>query len=395
MKRKTACLLLILLAVLAVSAHADSAKDIGSECKIWFPENGMNCAYLTDHDYVRGDNLNSRTEHVFYIQPGETPVAQMEVFFGTHILPYRVEKQQDGVWVTVAEKQELQAQSYLCFEPIAETFRVVFWSEERSSLTLKEILLYSQGDTAETELKPWNPPCEKAEIMLLVAHPDDELLWFGGLLPTYAGERKLPVQVVYMTCGTAERRQELLRGLWICGVRNYPLLCGLEDVRYSAVERAYQRWGKETTYQTIVRAIRQFQPEVLVTHDILGEYGHTQHIVTSDAAYQAVLLAADPTYDPESAAQYGTWQVKKMYRHLGNAPTLHMDWNQPLSAFGGQTGLAVAAQALQMHVSQLVDLPWTAPPGAGEEYDSTALTLVYTTVGPDEACNDLLEHIPQ
>ena len=158
MKRKTACLLLILLAVLAVSAHADSAKDIGSECKIWFPENGMNCAYLTDHDYVRGDNLNSRTEHVFYIQPGETPVAQMEVFFGTHILPYRVEKQQDGVWVTVAVKQELQAQSYLCFEPIAEAFRVVFWSEERSSLTLKEILLYSQGDTAGTELKPWDPP---------------------------------------------------------------------------------------------------------------------------------------------------------------------------------------------------------------------------------------------
>lgn len=320
MKRKAACLLLMLLAVLAVSAHADSAKDIGSECKIWFPENGMNCAYLTDHDYMRGDNLSSRTEHVFYIQPGETPVAQMEVFFGTHILPYRVEKQQDGAWVTVAEKQELQAQSYLYFEPIAGTFRVVFWSEERSSLTLKEILLYSQGDTAGTELKPWNPPCEKAEIMLLVAHPDDELLWFGGLLPTYAGERKLPVQVVYMTCGTAERRQELLNGLWICGVRNYPLLCGLEDVRYSAVERAYQRWGKETTYQTIVRAIRQFQPEALVTHDILGEYGHTQHIVTSDAAYQAVLLAADPTYDPESAAQYGTWQVKKMYRHLGMHP---------------------------------------------------------------------------
>ena len=225
-----------------------------------------------------------------------------------------------------------------------------------------------------------------------MAHPDDELLWFGGLLPTYAGERQLRVQAVYMTCENALRRQELLNGLWHCGVRNYPLLCGLKDVRYSAVDAAYQCWGRETAYKTIVRAIRRFQPDVLVTHDILGEYGHTQHIVTSDAAYQAVLLAADPGYDPDSAQQYGAWQVKKLYRHLGDAPTTRMDWQQPLAAFGGQTGLEIAAQAFKMHASQQ-DILWPTPPGPGEQYDSTVFTLVYSTVGPDEAGSDLLEHI--
>ena len=195
-----------------------------------------------------------------------------------------------------------------------------------------------------------------------------------------------------MTCENALRRQELLNGLWHCGVRNYPLLCGLKDVRYSAVDAAYQCWGRETAYKTIVRAIRRFQPDVLVTHDILGEYGHTQHIVTSDAAYQAVLLAADPGYDPDSAQQYGAWQVKKLYRHLGDAPTTRMDWQQPLAAFGGQTGLEIAAQAFKMHASQQ-DILWPTPPGPGEQYDSTVFTLVYSTVGPDEAGNDLLEHI--
>ena len=393
MKKRWLCLTALLILLLCLPALADTAQDIGAECALAYQDNSLACGYLTDHDYLRGDNLSAKTEHIFYVTPGKTPVAQLEVFFGTHMLPYRVERQDGAGWVTVARADEARAQSYVCFEPIAERFRIVFSNGQRSPLTLKEILLFSQGETEDTALRPWQEPCGKADIMTLVAHPDDELLWFGGLLPTYAGERQLQVQAVYMTCENAVRRQELLNGLWHCGVRSYPLLCGLKDVRYSAVSAAYQCWGRETTYQTIVRAIRRFQPEVLVTHDILGEYGHTQHIVTSDAAYQAVLLAADPAYDADSARQYGVWQVKKLYRHLGDAPTTHMDWQQPLSAFNGQTGLEIAAQAFKMHVSQQKDIPWPAPPGPGEQYDSTVFTLVYSAVGPDEAGNDLMEHI--
>ena len=42
-----------------------------------------------------------------------------------------------------------------------------------------------------------------------MAHPDDELLWFGGALPTYAGERGMAVQVMYMACNSYLRRLEL------------------------------------------------------------------------------------------------------------------------------------------------------------------------------------------
>lgn len=392
MKKPLILLLALCLLLGCLPARAATARDVGAECALAYQDNSLACGYLVDHDYLRGDNLASKVEHIFYVTPGKTPVAQIEVFFGTHMLPYRVERQDGAGWTTVARVTEARAQSYVRFEPIAEKFRIVFSDGQRSPLTLKEILLFSEGETEGTALKPWRDPCEKADVMTLVAHPDDELLWFGGLLPTYAGERQLRVQAVYMTCENALRRQELLNGLWHCGVRNYPLLCGLKDVRYSAVDAAYQCWGRETAYKTIVRAIRRFQPDVLVTHDILGEYGHTQHIVTSDAAYQAVLLAADPGYDPDSAQQYGAWQVKKLYRHLGDAPTTRMDWQQPLAAFGGQTGLEIAAQAFKMHASQQ-DILWPTPPGPGEQYDSTVFTLVYSIVGPDEAGNDLLEHI--
>ena len=50
------------------------------------------------------------------------------------------------------------------------------------------------------EAREWQPSCEKADLLLIVAHPDDELLWFGGALPTYAGERGMAVQVMYMAC---------------------------------------------------------------------------------------------------------------------------------------------------------------------------------------------------
>lgn len=294
MKKPLILLLALCLLLGCLPARADTARDVGAECALANQDNSLACGYLVDHNYVRGDNLASKVEHIFYVTPGKTPVAQIEVFFGTHMLPYRVERQDGAGWATVARVTEARAQSYVRFEPIAEKFRIVFSDGQRSPLTLKEILLFSEGETEGTALKPWRDPCEKADVMTLVAHPDDELLWFGGLLPTYAGERQLRVQAVYMTCENALRRQELLNGLWHCGVRNYPLLCGLKDVRYSAVDAAYQCWGRETAYKTIVRAIRRFQPDVLVTHDILGEYGHTQHIVTSDAGVSGCAAGCRP-----------------------------------------------------------------------------------------------------
>ena len=34
-------------------------------------------------------------------------------------------------------------------------------------------------------------------MLQIVTHPDDDLIWFGGLLPLYAGERGMNVLVAY------------------------------------------------------------------------------------------------------------------------------------------------------------------------------------------------------
>ena len=393
MKKPLILLLALCLLLGCLPARADTARDVGAECALAYQDNSLACGYLVDHDYVRGDNLASKVEHIFYVTPGKTPVAQIEVFFGTHMLPYRVERQDGAGWATVARVTEARAQSYVRFEPIAEKFRIVFSDGQRSPLTLKEILLFSEGETEGTALKPWRDPCEKADVMTLVAHPDDELLWFGGALPTYAGERGMAVQVMYMACNSYLRRLELLCGLWECGVRSYPDIGTFSDGRNNDMNGAYARWGRENTYTRIVRAIRRYQPEVILTQDVKGEYGHTQHLVVSDAVYTAAVeLAADASYDPQSAQEYGVWQVKKLYRHLGSQPTTVMDWSQPLSAFGGDTGFQVARRAFAWHESQTKDDRWQVA-YKGSRFDSTLYTLVFSTVGEDEAGNDFFEHI--
>lgn len=115
--------------------------------------------------------------------------------------------------------------------------------------------------------------------------------------------------------------------------------------------------------------------------------------MVSDAVYTAAVeLAADASYDPQSAQEYGVWQVKKLYRHLGSQPTTVMDWSQPLSAFGGDTGFQVARRAFAWHESQTKDDRWQVA-YKGSRFDSTLYTLVFSTVGEDEAGNDFFEHI--
>ena len=82
------------------------------------------------------------------------------------------------------------------------------------------------------------------DLLLLVAHPDDELLWFGGLLPTYAGERGVRVQVAYLVPATPLRRLEMLDALWQCGVKRYPLFAGMRDVRANTLEGQYKKWNR-------------------------------------------------------------------------------------------------------------------------------------------------------
>ena len=187
------------------------------------------------------------------------------------------------------------------------------------------------------------------------------------------------------------RIQEAMKGLATCGDTVSPVFVNFRDKYSEDLKTAEKYWGRETVTEAVVELIRRFRPEVIVTHDLKGEYGHGAHRITAAATLDAVSLAADPAYAPESAARYGTWQAKKLYLHLYPENRITMDWRIPLSRFGGRTALEVAQEAYECHVSQLEYHHTVYDSG---KYSSAEYGLAYTTVGTDELGGDFFEHIP-
>ncbi len=238
-------------------------------------------------------------------------------------------------------------------------------------------------------------PLKKADFLLVATHPDDEWVFLGGVYPLYGGERGYAGTVVYMTLPTWERAQECINGLWIGGVRTHPFFLGFADVRKNAPQREKDTVKREDVTLALVRLYRRIRPLVVVTQDPEnGEYGHWQHKLSAGAARDAVSLAADPTYDPASAAQYGVWTVQKLYQHFAEGISrLELDVDTPLASYGGKTALEVANAAFLAHRTQL-KTPYR--PGAADSAkgDVWHFGLTWSAVGPDTG-NDLFEHIPE
>ena len=92
---------------------------------------------------------------------------------------------------------------------------------------------------------------------------------------------------------------------------------------------------------------------------------------------------------PESAAEYGVWNVAKTYIHLYGENKIKLDCRPPLDNLGGRTALEAATAAYKKHVSQ--QWCWFYVSDT-YEYSISDFGLYRTTVGEDTG-NDMMEHI--
>ena len=303
-------------------------------------------------------------------------------------------KSGDGEWRTIAQGGTYLVQWHPLEQGVTE-FRILGTSRER--IRIAELQLYGQGAKPK-DVQDWQT-ISKCDMMLLSAHPDDEILWFAGLLPTYAGERGLRVQLAVMAPTGGERKLELLHAIWHCGVKAYPEFIGLVDKNGKTVEGQYSAWkGKNRVLGLVTEVIRKHQPEVIVTHGENGEYGHGAHRTACAAAKECVKIAAKPNRFPKSAEQYGVWQVKKLYLHEYKKNRIPCDWTIPLEAFGGKSGYEVASEAFRWHRSQTrrhweLDSDGTVHNNKGVlQHDNSLFGLYYTMVGQDSGTGDFMEH---
>lgn len=169
-------------------------------------------------------------------------------------------------------------------------------------------------------------------LLCVHAHPDDEVILTGGVLLATA-ERGLRTGVV--TCTGGEEGEIVGEGMDPDEVRPR-----LQEVRYAELEAALDLLGAgpprmlgyrdsgmmgepsndrpdafwradfDEAVGRLVGHIREFRPDVLVTYDAFGGYGHPDHI----QAHRVTLVAAEAAGTGVLYPDRGQpWQVPKLY----------------------------------------------------------------------------------
>lgn len=388
--------LIALLTLLALSlsvAFAAEANDITEDCKFKVCSSGRKYTLMTDKKYTSYWESNKiKTPWIAITAPEGKPIAGLYVCFGNMPESWEIQTSDDGKdWFTAVPGDTRFLHAYVALPQPAQHVRLAVTSEKKTALRINDLFVLSEGDLPDW-VQVWQPTEEKADILFLSTHPDDELIFFGGAIPTYAVEQQRKVVVAYFTRSNTTRSSELLNGLWHMGVRTYPVIGNFKDSYAKNLKAAYKSaGGKGKVNEWIVGLYRQYKPEVVVTQDTNGEYGHKQHMMIADAAQNCIALAANEDEFTASTIAYGTWQVKKLYLHLYPENQITFDWTVPLKSMNGATGIELAEEAYTLHKTQ--ESSGMSVTETGTKYDNRVFGLAFTTVGEDVRKDDFLENI--
>jgi LmbE family N-acetylglucosaminyl deacetylase len=213
-------------------------------------------------------------------------------------------------------------------------------------ISIAAIILASTCVLAGADLRqapPLLPPDEryKADLLLIVAHPDDDVV-IGGYLAKASLDDRKRIAVVYCTSGDGGgnhvgyeagaslgqmRTVEARRALTFLNIENGWFLGG-RDTPGQNVLWSLDNWNHGRALDEIVRIVRITRPEVILTFlpdYVVGE-NHDDHQAAGVLATEAFDMAGDPTTFPEQVSPprnrqgmmnltegLHVWQTKKLY----------------------------------------------------------------------------------
>jgi LmbE family N-acetylglucosaminyl deacetylase len=163
-------------------------------------------------------------------------------------------------------------------------------------------------------------------VLYVGAHPDDENT---RLISWLANGAKVRAAYLSLTRGDGGqnligtelgdalgilRTQELLAARRIDGGEQF--FTRAVDFGYSKTpEETFAKWGRQEILSDVVRVVRTFRPDVIVTRFATdGSGGHGHHTASAILANEAFELAADPKAFPEQIAEgLEPWQAKRLF----------------------------------------------------------------------------------
>ncbi|HET7535728.1 MAG TPA: PIG-L family deacetylase, partial [Candidatus Didemnitutus sp.] len=248
-------------------------------------------------------------------------------------------------------------------------------------------------------------------VLHIGAHPDDENTELITFLSRGRGYRTAYLSLTRGDGGQNElgrdfdeklgvaRTQELLAARRLDNGRQF--FTRAIDFGFSKTpEETLKFWDRDQVLADVVRVIRQFRPDVIVTRFPIppGSGGHGHHTASAILAVEAFKLAGDPKAYPEQLAQGLTvWQPKRV---LWNVFRFGAATNAPLPLNGptftediagtdpvtGETFGMIAARSRSMHKTQGLG-------GFASRANSGPNVQTFMTLAGDPASGELMDGI--
>lgn len=202
--------------------------------------------------------------------------------------------------------------------------RPTLWAQAAAACALLAVRAPAAAEPAPAILQELREFHEFGSVLYVAAHPDDENT---QLITYFARGRCYRTAYLSLTRGDGGqnllgpefgeqlgviRTQELLAARQVDGGRQF--FSRARDFGYSKDFRAtLTKWDRQQVLADIVRVIRTFRPDIIITRfppDPSNTHGH--HTASAALALEAFRMAGDPKAFPEQLSTLSPWQPRRI-----------------------------------------------------------------------------------